>query len=541
MTTSSFVLLFLVAQITSSSVAGQDRGGSVEGFVVRAGTNEPVRGASVNLSGMGTQLTDDGGKFRFLNVPAGSYRISATHAGYLPASFGEHGPNAPGRQFSVGTGQELKGIIIQLTPKSAISGRVLSRNGDSVKNAPVQLMKYMYVDGRRMLSIFQQVRTTDSGEYRFVDVQPEQYIVSVTPPERASPGESVSRNARLESRESYLPVYFPGTIDPDSTSPIDLQPGIDYGGVDLTTVEQDALQIRGHVIDAVTGQPPASVFVILSPRERRTLIAGSTVPRNVPVAPDGAFIIGGVVPGSYDLLVTLGDGTARRVARVAIEATKDVENLRLTLQPVFTVSGQVSIEGLPGAAQDLETVKVELVHVPYITQVNPRPAEVHPDGSFALAGVTPGDYRVRVTAKLDAYVMFARFAGSDILNSAVHIDGSSGNELEIRLKPNISGLDAVVYDSRNSPLEGIRVVLVPDYPNRQRLDVYETGITDGTGHLRLKNLEPGNYKAFAWEYLESGRWQDADFIQRYDDLGTPVHIGENATGTVNLTVIQARR
>jgi hypothetical protein len=201
----------------------------------------------------------------------------------------------------------------------------------------------------------------------------------------------------------------------------------------------------------------------------------------------------------------------------------------------------VSIEALPAAGQYLETVKVELVHVPYITQVNPRPAEVHPDGSFTLAGVTPGDYRVRVTAKLDAYVMFARFGGSDILNSVVHIDGSNGNEIEVRLKPNVSALDAVVVDSRNSPLEGIRVVLVPDYPNRQRLDVYETGITDGTGHLRLKNLEPGNYKAFAWEYLESGRWQDADFIQRYDDLGTPVHIGENATGTVNLRVIQARR
>jgi hypothetical protein len=349
-------------------------------------------------------------------------------------------------------------------------------------------------------------------------VQPERYVVSVTSPERST----------------SLPVYFPSTIDPDTTSPIDLLPGLDYGGVDLTIVEKDALQITGQVIDSVTGLPPRSIFVIMSPRERRTLIAGSTVPRNVLVAPDGTFVIGAVAPGFYDLLVTVGDGTERRAARVPIQASRDVENLRLVLQPVFELTGRVSIEGIPGSQADLQTVKVELVHEPYITQVNPRAAAVQPDGSFALMGVMPGDYRVRVTAKLEAYVMFARFRGTDILNYAVHIDAGNGNDLEIRLKPNLSALDAAVFDNQNSPLEGARVVLVPDYPNRQRLDVYETGMTDHSGHLQLKNL-------VAWEYLEAGRWQDADFIQRYDDLGTPVHIAESATGSVTLKVIQVRR
>jgi hypothetical protein len=240
-------------------------------------------------------------------------------------------------------------------------------------------------------------------------------------------------------------------------------------------------------------------------------------------------------------LVTVGDWSARRAARLPIQMSRDVDNLRLILQPVFDLTGRVSIEGMPGSQADLQTVKVELVHEPYITQVNPRGAEVRADGSFTLAGVMPGDYRVRVTAKLESYVMFARFRGADILNSVVHIDSGNGNDLEIRIKPNVSSLDAAVFDNQNTPLEGARVVLVPDYPNRQRLDVYETGMTDRSGHLQMKNLEPGNYKAFAWEYLEAGRWEDADFIQRYDDLGTSVHIAEGATGNVTLTVIQVRR
>jgi hypothetical protein len=238
--------------------------------------------------------------------------------------------------------------------------------------------------------------------------------------------------------------------------------------------------------------------------------------------------------------MTVGDWSARRVARVSIEASTDIDNLKLVLQPVFDLNGRVSIEGLPGNQQNLETVKVELVHEPYITQVNPRGAQAHADGTFELIGVLPGDYRVRVTSK-DSYVMLARFGGADILNSVVHIDGANGNELEIRLKPNVSELDATVYDNKNTPLEGVQVVLVPDYPNRRRLEVYETGVTDASGHLHLNNVEPGNYKAFAWEYLESGRWQDADFIQRYDDLGIPVHIAESATGKITLSPIQARR
>jgi hypothetical protein len=509
------VLILFLAQTST---------GTVEGLVARDGTSEPVAGASVNLSGIGPVATDDSGRFRFVNVPEGSYRVSATRAGYMPGSFGEHGPNGPGMIFTIAAGQEIKDIVIHLTPKGSISGRVLTPDGNPARNAAVQLMRYMYVDGRRMLTISQLVRTNDAGDYRFADIQPDQYVVSVFP-----------------GGTSYLPVYFPGTLDPDTTSPIDLLPGIEHGGADLTIVERDALRISGQVLDAVTGLAPQSVFAIMSPRERRTLIAGISVPRKISIAPDGKFLIGDVAPGFYDLLLTVGDGSERRVARVAIQASRDVEDLRLVLRPVFDLNGHVSIEGLPGSETDLQTVKVELVHEPYITQVNPRAAEVHPDGSFVLTGVMPGDYRVRVTAKLESYVMFARFRGADILNSVVHIDDSSGNDLEIRLKPNISALDATVYDDKNAPLEGVRVVLVPDYPNRQRLDVYETGITDRSGHLHLKDLEPGNYKAFAWEYLEAGRWQDADFIQRYEDLGTPVHIAESATGSITLRVIKVRR
>jgi hypothetical protein len=499
--------------------------GTIEGVVVKDGTNEPVRGAQVRLGlgpGAVAVSTDDSGRFKFENVSPGSYGIGATHPSYLFGAFGQRGPNRPGRQFTISAGQEAKDVVIRLIPRSALSGRVFARSGDPAGNIQVQLMKYMYVDGRRMLSVEAQAQTNDAGEYRFVNVVPQEYIVSAG------------------VRNRYLPVYFPGNIDPDSATSVNLPPGADYGGVDITLVEQDWLRIRGQVIDGITGQPPDSIFVNLLPRERRTLIAGDTAPRKILVGQDGAFVLDAVPPGFYDLVATLGDGPDRRAARVSIDVRRDVEDAKLVLQPVFELKGSIAVEGR-SIEKDLTGVKVTLLHQPYITQVNPRPAEVRRDGSFTLVGVMPGDYRVSITTTFDSYVVFARLGGADILNSVVRIDAGNANPLDVRLKPNVSTLSVNVYDDRNTPLDGVQVVLVPEHPNRPRLEVYETAITDLAGHVVLKNVEPGQYKLFAWEYLESGKWQDADFIRRQEHLGTPVRIGENGNESANIRVLAPSR
>ena len=517
MNTILFAIGLLVAQANPAA--------TVEGLVLRDGTNEPVRGAQVRL-GFGsaaTVTTDDSGKFKFQNVPPGSYGVAATHPDYMPGTLGQRGPNRPGRQMAVSAGQELKDLVIRLIARSALSGRVFARSGDPARNIQVELLKYMYVDGRRMLSVANQVRTNDAGEYRFVNVAPEEYVVSA------------------ELRAPYAPVYFPGTVDPDSAASVNLLPGLEQGGVDLTLVEQDTLRIRGQIVDVVTGQPPGDVFVNLLPRERRTLIAGETVPRKIAVAVDGAFVVDAVPPGYYDVVASLGDGIARRAARVSVDVRRDVDDVRLALQPVFELKGTVAIEGTAATEKDLAGVKVALIHVPYITQVNPRPAEVRPDGSFSLVGVMPGNYRVSVTTPFDAYVVYARFGGADILNSVVRIDAGNANPIDVRLKPNLSTLAVTVSDDRNTPLESVQVVLVPEHPNRQRLEVYETAVTDPSGQARLRNVEPGQYRVFAWESLESGKWQDADFIQRYEHLGTAVRIGENAAESVSVRVLQAGR
>jgi hypothetical protein len=50
---------------------------------------------------------------------------------------------------------------------------------------------------------------------------------------------------------------------------------------------------------------------------------------------------------------------------------------------------------------------------------------------------------------------------------------------------------------------------------------------------------PGDYKAFAWENVEIGAWQDPDFMRMYEDRGKPVHIPESGAASSELRLITA--
>jgi hypothetical protein len=67
-----------------------------------------------------------------------------------------------------------------------------------------------------------------------------------------------------------------------------------------------------------------------------------------------------------------------------------------------------------------------------------------------------------------------------------------------------------------------RVVLVPEV--RHRLDLYVAVSSSNTGRFQFTNIPPGRYKIFAWQNPAEGVWTDPDYLQRYENSGTPVDI-----------------
>ena len=135
------------------------------------------------------------------------------------------------------------------------------------------------------------------------------------------------------------------------------------------------------------------------------------------------------------------------------------------------------------------------------------------------------------------YVKTARFAGEDVYNSGLRIEGDPRGQLEIVLGATPGSLDTVVVDEKQMPEPGVTVALVPDGSQVKRIDMYRNATSDASGKVHWDGLIPGDYKIFAWEDIENGAWADPEFMRNFDGRGTSVHIDERGRATVNVKVI----
>jgi hypothetical protein len=72
----------------------------------------------------------------------------------------------------------------------------------------------------------------------------------------------------------------------------------------------------------------------------------------------------------------------------------------------------------------------------------------------------------------------------------------------------------------------VKVALVPDFSNRSRDDLYRVAITDASGKFKMQGIPAGDYRAFAWEEIIDGAWEDADVMRDVEARGKMVRITE---------------
>lgn len=109
--------------------------------------------------------------------------------------------------------------------------------------------------------------------------------------------------------------------------------------------------------------------------------------------------------------------------------------------------------------------------------------------------------------------------------------------LEITINGNGGQIEGSAADAKQKPASGAVVVLVPEGPRRERLMLFKTAMTDTMGHFSIKGIAPGEYKLFAWEQVEDGAYQDAEFLKPYENQGQAVTIREGSRENAQLKVI----
>ena len=526
------------------------------------------------------------GRFVIREIPPGEYRLYATRSnGHIPGEYGQRTATGAGVPFTIASGQRMTGISLALTPTASITGRVVDAMGESSGYAHVQALKAVYRDGRRTLTVMQLVQADDRGAYRLFWLPPGEYFICakpldlrrssemmhIPPPSRFGTYEqqmrptvtAINTSQMLDdgrmAEGQYVPIYFPGTRDERSASPISVRAGESVNGVDINVGESlvRTHRVRGTVIDGSTGQPvPASLQIIPRNAPAILLIPTGEASQN------GSFDMWGALPGA-DYLIANARG-ATGLLGVDID-DGDVSGVTLTVWPPLTVSGRIRM-ARPGAAGTDSSVggfTVTLRRNPWVnglsdpSSLNSASITLSPDGrlqalarprsgntstadgSFTLNNVPPGDYTVVVAGKSDAYVETITFGARDVLSSGLRLNGPAQGQLEIVIGANGGALEGSVVAARREPAARATVVAVPDAGRRGRTDLYKVGSTDAEGRFQMSGLAPGTYEVFAWEDVESGAWHDPEVVRASAGRGRLVQVAEGSRNSIELTLIQA--
>jgi len=519
---------------------------TIEGRVLKAGTDEPLKKAWVTLYKVegeqrpGGASTDSSGRFILKDVEPGRYQLWAQRNGYVQQAYGQRGSERFGTTLTLGPGQTLSDIVLRLVPAAVISGRVFDEDGEPVAGAIVQAMRYRYVEGKRELVPMGMDRSDDQGEYRIFGLAAGQYYVSANFMSGRGMGQvGLAGVAGEKGEESYPPTYYPGTNDPARATPLELRAAEQVGGIDIGFIPTRAVRVRGRVFNAVTGQPGRDVMIALYPREsgERRFVA-----RHDDYVQDaqGAFEIAGVTPGSYLLEAHWWTEGKDYTARLPLEVgTSDIEGVSVVINPGVPLSGRVRVEG--EAQVKLADLHVFLDSLGEAMSYGGQDAIVKADGSFLLPNVPEGEYRINLwRMPEDCYLKSVRLGSEDALDSGFKIGaGQAGGALELVLSAAAGRIEGSVVNENQQPVPGIHVVLVPEAARRSQTRLYEETTTDQYGQFILRGITPGEYKLFAWEEMESGVYQDPEFLKPYEERGEAAHVGEGGRQTIQLKLIPA--
>ena len=319
--------------------------GAITG-VVRNEAGQPIAGATVSINpSPARQMTDDRGRFAFVRLPAGTYRITVNALGYVDGQYGQASAFALPGTIALADGQWFDRADVTLSRTGGISGRVLDEHGEPVAGTYVRVLAQHHVAGSSRLFAGPATLTDDRGIYRIGRLPPARYLVVVPSVQSTVPvdhqwgdgrwsgrgfdGVSIRRRdaipveARLhetaadpanrvvlgsyaiapprsDGRPAVYPITFhPGGSVPTAAAMIDLGPSEERSGIDVVLRTVPAVRVSG-VASSLSGAagPLTGVVLRLMPVGLEGLGTGSEAASTI-IGADGRFTFLNVPAGHY--------------------------------------------------------------------------------------------------------------------------------------------------------------------------------------------------------------------------------------------------
>jgi hypothetical protein len=551
----------------------------------------PVRRARVQLRSSDAAfvggleaITDDSGVFRFTELAAARYYLTASKPGMVTAAYGARRPQGQGSSIALADGQTLTGVTLKVLKGAVIAGTIRDASGEPLSGVRVVVMRYgfAYQTGDRQL---QRVvaglgeETDDRGQYRLYGLPPGEYKVVATVGLGSSRGsddvQMTSSDVQWAMRQiqdatrtmasaappaassvSYAPVFYPGTASEAGSGTIALAAGEERAGVDFPLVRVPTSKIAGAITSA-DGVVPPNLQVNFIAHQR---IAGLPFSGfgSVPQVRDGRFTIGGVLPGTYTITVRprAGPPAARggppsggaptdlyAMEEVTVSGADVAVTLRL--RAGVTVSGRVAFDGSAVPPSDLTRTRVSLTAV--LTgggvALGVSPGTVDASGTFSFRGVTPGRYRVVASVPGGSpgagwLPRSAILGGRDALDFPIDVGTSDIEDLVVTFTDRPAELSGTIQDASGQPAPEHFVILFTRdkafwMPQSRRIQSARPG---NDGRFLFRNLPPGEYRLAALTDVEQGQWYDPAFLEQLVPGAIAITIGEGEKKTQDIRI-----
>jgi hypothetical protein len=541
------VLLLLLTSIAFAAQQAPPQTSSVSGAVVDAHTHQPIANVRVALfpnRGVETN-TDSRGVFTLQGLEAGRQTVSASAPGYEGIR----------RILTVTSGARVENVNYRLSPRGAVSGRVLNPRGLPAVGASVTLVEYRFDVGSSSakarpgqanttvaITTFAGGSVDDQGNFRIYNVSPGEYLVRFTP--------------STETITTLGTVLYPGVTDLSKATALRVGPGQETR---LTTVVLNPSPlglIRARIVD-VTGEtrvpgPRGEVFLTAYDSSNKYQVNepfAADRGRGVEIRPDwqgkhlvcGSFAVIG--QGGFELSET----TAQRTGCVPVDYTgREIEVEIRVGKPDGRISGRVLLESqsdpslkpFPGLRISGQTDN------PSVNSIGLRS---NTDGTLSsrtgtgwLAGLgqltsfpidIPGDY----------YVESVRQGDRDVLREGLLIPSNMEMPMEILVSTAGGILSGKLAAADGKAAPHTSVVLVPRGNITTRSDkgsVYRSVEADQNGVYEFRALVPGEYHAYALSTLNDFAYWDPTFLKGYEAKGKAVRVNKGGKVAADLTVIE---
>ena len=539
----------------------------ISGIVVSDDVDaRPVRKARVTCGGAGLQgyttITDDKGRFSFLGLAPGRYTVTASKDAWITASYGAKRPLRPGSAIPVAAG-ETTDIVLRLPRGNVITGTLIDHNGQPAAGVIVRPFRYMIANGERRLAPTSSAQTDDRGAYRIYGLAPGDYLVGAIG--RTGPinlqGSELRLTTELDVRHAtattpqkpppdrgvaFAPTFYPGTTVAAQASVVSLATGEQREGIDFTLQLVPTARVDGTVT-LPGGALPAGTQIDLIADVQAVLGSPMEALRTGRVAPDGSFSFADISPGQYSLLArasrptTHADGSAGPPQLVWASTTLNVDGehiagLSLALEPGMTIAGRVRFEGALAPPEHLGAVRVTLQAAQRepLVSFTPPAATVSADGSFTIAGVTPGRYRL--TASFPGSGRPGSWTlRSSVVNGQDSLDipfivapGQHISDASITFADRLAQLSGAVQSAAGAAVNTFTVILFPAdqalwLPQSRRIQAQKPS---ADGAFTFRNLPPGDYLLAAIDDVDPNEWFDPSFLQRLLPTAMKIAVAE---------------